>query len=195
MTKKKDEAADALLEADRKTHEAVLPFQKTAPVKAIAWASEIGDQPQLLTLCGGVLAYGLVRGRPDLTRAGARMIASHLLATALKNLVKHRVDRTRPFAVSNKEDLTPKAGRTDTKEETSFPSGHTAGAVAVAEALAREVPGAKWGARAGAAFVGVAQIPRCAHYPTDVGAGVVIGWLAEQVVDKAARVGVQLLRN
>jgi len=195
MSKKTDKAGDALLEADRKTHEAVLPFQASAPVKALAWASEIGDQPQLLTLCGGVLAYGLVRGRPDLTRAGARMIASHLLATALKNVVKHRVDRTRPFAVSDQEDLKPRPGQDRSKEETSFPSGHTAGAVAVAEALAREVPGARTAARAGAAFIALAQIPRSAHYPTDVGAGLAIGWLAEQAVDKAARLGVQLLRN
>ncbi len=195
MSKKRDKAAKALLEADGKTHEAVLPYQDTAPVKAIGWASEVGDQPQLLTLCGGVLAYGLIRGRPDLTRAGARMIASHLLATAMKNFIKHRVDRKRPFAVSSKEDLKPKPGRNSSKEETSFPSGHSAGAMAVAQALSREVPAARAGAMAGAGFIALAQIPRCAHYLSDIGAGLAIGWLAEQAVDKAARVGRQLLTN
>jgi len=195
MSKKSKKTSKALLETDRKTHESVLPYRNTPAVKAIGWLSEVGDQPQLLTLSSGVLAYGLVRGRPDLTRAGARMIASHLLATAMKNVVKRRVDRKRPFAVSQKEDLEPEPGRNESKEETSFPSGHSAGALAVAQALAREVPAARTAAMAGTGFIALAQIPRCAHYPTDVGAGLAIGWLAEQAVDKAARLGLRVLSN
>ena len=187
MGKKKKSAGKALLEVDRKAHEAVQPYQDAAPVKALSWLSELGDQPQMLTLSGSVLAWGVVRGDPRLMRAGGRMIASHLLATWLKNLIKHRVDRTRPFAVQTQEDRKAKPGRDQSKEETSFPSGHSAGALAVAQAFARELPEHRGKALAGAGLIAVAQVPRCAHYPTDVGAGLAIGWASEQMVDAAVR--------
>jgi membrane-associated phospholipid phosphatase len=186
MSKKK-KAGRALLEVDRKAHQAVLPFQDTPPVKALAWLSELGDQPQMLTLSGSVLAWGAVRRDPRLMRAGGRMIASHLLATWIKNVIKHRVDRTRPFAAQGQEDRKPKAGRDTSKEETSFPSGHSAGAMAVAQAFARELPEHRGKALAGAGLIAAAQVPRCAHYPTDVGAGLAIGWASEQLVDAAFR--------
>ena len=56
-------------------------------------------------------------------------------------------------------------------------------AVAVAQAFSREFPEYRIAARSAAALVGVAQIPRCAHYPTDVGVGAVIGLAAEAAVD------------
>jgi undecaprenyl-diphosphatase len=191
MAKKKKSAAHALLEVDRKAHEAVLPYRKAAPVKALSWLSEIGDQPQMLTLSGGVLAWGTLAGDRRLVRAGARMIASHLLATWVKNLIKHRVDRTRPFAARTDEDRKPTPGHDTSKEETSFPSGHSAGALAVAQAFARELPEHRGKALVGAGLIAVAQVPRCAHYPTDVGAGLAIGWASEKLVDSVFRWGTQ----
>jgi membrane-associated phospholipid phosphatase len=114
------------------------------------------------------------------------MIASHLLATWSKNYVKLRVDRTRPRSAKSREDRKPKPGRNNEKEETSFPSGHSAGALAVAQAFAREVPEYRRSALTGAGLIALAQVPRCAHYPTDVGAGLAIGWLSELAVDRAA---------
>jgi undecaprenyl-diphosphatase len=185
--KKKKSAGRALLDIDRKAHEAVLPYQQAGPVKALSWLSELGDQPQLLTLSGSVLAWGVVGGDRRFVRAGARMIASHLLATWIKNVVKHRIDRTRPFAARGDEERKPKPGRDQSKEETSFPSGHSAGALAVANAFARELPEHRAKALAGAGLIAVAQVPRCAHYPTDVGAGLAIGWASERLVDTAFR--------
>ena len=193
MTKKKSKASNvckagkALLAADRKAHQAVQPYRDTSAVKSLSWLSELGDQPQMLTLSGGVLALGVVRRDPRMVRAGGRMIASHLLATWIKNVVKHRVDRTRPFAARAQEDRKPKKGRNTSKEETSFPSGHSAGALAVAQAFAREFPAHRGKALTGAGAIAAAQVPRCAHYPTDVGAGLAIGWLSELAVDRVAR--------
>jgi membrane-associated phospholipid phosphatase len=185
--KKKKRAGSALLDVDRKAHEAVLPYQDAPSVKALSWLSELGDQPQMLTLSGGVLAWGVVSRDRHFVRAGARMVASHLLATWLKNLIKHRVDRTRPFAARTHQDRKPKRGKDQSKEETSFPSGHSAGALAVAQAFARELPEHRGKALAGAGLIAIAQVPRCAHYPTDVGAGLAIGWASELAVDGAAR--------
>ena len=111
------------------------------------------------------------------------MVLSHLLATAAKNFIKHRVDRTRPRSTGSGKGHGIKPGRSHAKEETSFPSGHSAGAAAVARAFARAYPEHRGAALAGAGFIALAQIPRCAHYPTDVGAGLAIGLAAEKAVD------------
>jgi hypothetical protein len=61
----------------------------------------------------------------------------------------------------------------------SFPSGHTAGSVAVARALAGVYPEARLAAYSGAAAVALVQIPRGAHYPLDVAAGALVGVVAD----------------
>jgi membrane-associated phospholipid phosphatase len=165
----------------------VIPHRGSAPVQALSWYSELGDQPQLRTIGGGLLALGLVAWNGRMARAGARMLLAHELATAAKNFVKKRVDRSRPRSADNKEEQKPTAGRSEAKEETSFPSGHSAGAIAVARAFAREFPEYQAPALGAAGLVALAQIPRCAHYPTDVGAGAAIGAAAEAVVDLAWR--------
>ena len=75
-----------------------------------------------------------------------------------------------------------KPGRKRSKEETSFPSGHSAGAIAVARAFAREYPEYRAPALGAAGLIALAQIPRCAHYPSDVGAGLAVGVAAEAAV-------------
>ena len=178
-------ARRALMDADKATVRAVKPQRKSAAVRAMAWASELGDQPQMRILSGGLLALGLVRRDGRMARAGARMFLAHMLATAAKNFVKHRVDRTRPRSTGKGKGHGIEPGRSHAKEETSFPSGHSAGAAAVARAFSRDYPEHEGAALAGAGFIALAQIPRCAHYPTDVGAGLAIGLAAEKAVDAA----------
>ena len=110
------------------------------------------------------------------------MVAAHLIATAAKNFVKRRIDRTRPRSATGRNGHKMKPGRTDTKEETSFPSGHSAGAVAVAQAFAREYPEHRAPVLAAAAAIAVGQIPKNAHYPTDVVAGMLIGAATEGLI-------------
>ena len=181
------EAADAVQEVDAALTDAALPYQETLPVRIVASLSELGDQPQMRVLCGGVILAGLVRRDARMTRAGIRMIAAHTLATAAKNFVKRRVDRTRPRSRPQSNDAEAhkiKAGSNTEKEETSFPSGHSAGAAAVARAFTREYPELSTAAYAGAGLIALAQIPRCAHYPTDVGSGIAVGLAAEALVTR-----------
>ena len=112
------------------------------------------------------------------------MLAAHTLATFAKDFVKHRIDRTRPRSKTKQgKDHVPRPGRRKAKEETSFPSGHSAGAAAVARAFARDYPEYAAPAYAAGGALALAQIPRCALYPTDVGAGLAIGLAAEAIVD------------
>jgi membrane-associated phospholipid phosphatase len=172
----------ALMAADRAAHEALKPYRRTVAVRASTLVAKSGDQPPLLALSGGLVALGFIRRDRRMAGAGARMIAAHLLATAAKNFVKHRVDRRRPRSADGPHAHKPKPGRSRAKEKTSFPSGHSAGAIAVARAFARDYPEHGAPALAAGLAVALAQIPRDAHYPSDVAAGLAIGLAAEAAV-------------
>lgn len=179
------QAAEAAGEADAAAARAMAPY---ADMPWLEPVSGLGDQPQLRTLSLALIAAGLAAGRrsgygPRLARAGVRMLVAHELATLAKNFVKRRVDRTRPRSLGKSgEDHRPTPGTSERKEETSFPSGHAAGSTAAARALAREMPELSGLAAGAGAALALVQIPRCAHYPTDIAAGAAIGFAAEAAV-------------
>jgi membrane-associated phospholipid phosphatase len=175
-------AGEALLDVDHKIHEAVEQDRSSTVVKAAGKLSDVGDQPQLRLLCGGMIVLGVLRKDARMIAAGTRMLLAHELATAAKSAVKHRVHRRRPRSASGKHDEKPHAGHRSGKEDTSFPSGHSAGAMAVASAFSALYPEHRNPALIAAGAVALAQIPRCAHYPTDVGVGLTIGAAADGVI-------------
>ena len=177
-------AAKKTTEAEKRVADFSVEHRDSATVKFISTLSEVGDQPQMRSVSGALIAVGLLSRQPRLARTGVRMLLAHELATAIKDFIKKRVDRTRPRSAKDEHESAAKAGRSTGKEETSFPSGHTAGAVSVARAFARDFPQYRTPALAAAGAVGLAQVPRCAHYPTDVGAGAIIGIAAEAMVSR-----------
>jgi undecaprenyl-diphosphatase len=181
----KTSPAKALRDLDAGVEKAVKPYRREWPVRALGVYGKVGDQPPLLALSGGVLALGLLRADARLAKAGANMIAAHLLATGIKNFLKHRIDRNRPRNADGAADNEAKPGDSRAKAKTSFPSGHSAGAIAVARAFGREYPGYRPAAMGGAGLVAVSQIARSAHFATDVLAGAVIGWSSEAIVNLA----------
>lgn len=184
-TKKLEQAAaDAgpVARFDIAVIEALEPYCDNAMVKAVGKASELADQPPLVTASALTLAAGLATGRPALARTGARMLAAHALATLIKTVIKDRVDRTRPAEVVKKGKHEVKPGRSKAPEKRSFPSGHSAGALAVARAVARENAGAGRIALPLAAAASAIQVPRKTHFPSDVLAGAAIGLVAEALV-------------
>ena len=181
---KPSDAAAAVVEADKAVAEAVLPHEESLPVRLLEHVADLGDQPPMRILCASVIVVGLIGGDRRLARTGVKMLAAHTLATLAKDFVKHRVDRTRPRSSKKPgKDPKPRRGRDRSKEETSFPSGHSAGAMAVASALAREYPDQAIPAYLAGSVLALAQIPRCAHYPSDVGVGSAIGLASEVVTD------------
>ncbi|MDR6788226.1 membrane-associated phospholipid phosphatase [Sphingomonas sp. BE138] len=188
MGKKKKKA---LREAAAREHDATEPLRAlaaTGAMRALAPIAKATDEPPLLALGLGTLAIGAVLRRPALARSGARMVASHLLATGLKTVLKAGVDRARPNATGKAPKLGKGHGTGDTALN-AFPSGHTAGAVAVAQSIGHEAPGIATAAKLAAGTAGAAQVARGAHYTSDVVAGAVIGWVAERVASLAIDAG------
>lgn len=151
-------------------------------VAALAKVGELGDQPPMVALCAATIAAGLARRDGRLVSTGVRMLAAHALATGIKHVIKRSVDRTRPKLLVEEGRYETGPGRHKDGEYSSFPSGHTAGALAVARAFARDYPEGAWPAYVGAAVIAGIQIPRCHHFPSDIGAGAVIGLAAESAV-------------
>lgn len=183
-----NEVGKALLDADHKVHDLVEHDRPRTTVKVLGFLSEVGDQPQLRLISGGMILGGLVRRDARMIGAGARMLLAHELATAIKGAIKHRVDRKRPRSASGKSDEKPHPGHDRDKEENSFPSGHSAGSTAVSSAFSAVYPEYRIPALAASGAIALAQIPRRAHYPTDVGVGLVIGAASAGVVGLAWRI-------
>lgn len=185
--KKRKNGLSAIEEADAATVDAIAPYSGSKPVKLLSLLSEIGDQPPMRALCVALIAAGAIGRSRRLAAAGLHMLAAHHFATRAKDALKLNVDRTRPRSRSGPDGHRLAAGKKKAKEETSFPSGHSAGAIAVARAFARHYPEHEKAALAAAGLVAIVQIPRCAHYPSDVAAGLAIGVASEAAADGVER--------
>ncbi len=191
----KAKAAEPLLEIDRQARRLFKPYRETAPVKALAWVAQAGDQLQLRVLCAGVIGIAIVRRDERLLRAGARMLVSHELATLAKKAVKNHVDRWRPHSADDARQVKPRKGHSQAKALNSFSSGHSAGAMAVACAFAAEYPERRAAALAAGSAISVVQVPTASHYPSDVAAGATLGVTANAVVGLAWQTAVRLGRS
>lgn len=168
--------------ADRQATHKLAKHRRNPLMKAIGFLSEVADQPPLVAASLGTLAIGLATRRGDLARGGARMLASHLVATGAKLAIKRQIDRTRPSAALDRGASRFEVGDTGGHDEKSFPSGHTAGAVAVALAASHDIDGAALPAALATGAVAAAQAPAGNHYLLDVVVGGAVGWAAEAVV-------------
>lgn len=185
---KTTKAAGKLARVDRAVTNAAAAHRDAPAVKLLGAMSEVADQPPLILLGLGTIAAGAMLRRPAVMRSGVRILASELVATKLKSLVKHSVDRTRPEKAIATGKHRFERGRSHDHEETSFPSGHAAGAVAVAGAIAQDVPGALVPAYLVAGSVAAIQMPRGKHYVLDVVVGAAIGLVAQKATSAVLRV-------
>lgn len=180
---KKHRPPTKIEQADIAAVQAVGPWLGNPLVRAVSATGKLGDEPPILMLSGATVAAGLLRKDVRLIRCGARMLAAHAIAIGAKTLGKNKVDRTRPKTLMKKGEYKAETGDSRDPELRSFPSGHTAGAFAVASAAAREYPGAGAPLYTAATVIGALQIPRKAHFPTDVIAGALVGIAAEAAVN------------
>ncbi|MEG3087048.1 phosphatase PAP2 family protein [Sphingomonas sp. PB4P5] len=184
---KSKKAATSVVKADRKLSRKAAAQRDTPAVKRVEAAGDLADQPPLIVLSVVTILVGAVLRRPAVAKSGVRMLASHLIATGLKNVVKHSVDRTRPAKALDSGEHRFKTGDSREHDQTSFPSGHTAGAVAIASAVAHDAPGAALLVYAVAGAAAAAQLPSGKHYLLDTVAGAVVGYIGELVASAALR--------
>jgi membrane-associated phospholipid phosphatase len=142
-------------------------------------------------LSAAVLAGGLISRDRRLAGTGIAMLAAIAGADLGKSLTKGLVHRSRPHVLMDEDRYKAGSGGSDDKPEQSFPSGHTAGSIAVARAVSRNYPRA--GAAAGilTVAIGASRLAKGAHWPLDVLGGAVIGLAAEKIT--AALLGAALV--
>ncbi|MEG8043371.1 phosphatase PAP2 family protein [Sphingomonas sp. LR59] len=177
-----ERAAKTVEAADRGVTLKAAEQRDRPAVKAVGFLAEIGDQPQLVATSIGTAVIGLIARRPDMIRGGVRMLAAHAAATFVKSAIKSSVDRTRPEKAIEDGKATFEPGDSDDHDQTSFPSGHTAGAVAVARAVSRDIDGAGAPAAIITGMVAAAQPINGKHYLSDLVVGAAVGWIAEALV-------------
>lgn len=164
-----------------------IPLRDDPAVKAIGTASEVGDQPPLYAISAGVLTAGVLTGDRRAAKAGLCMLAAHFLTIRFKDAIKHLIDRSRPDLIAKQGTYEMRPGHRAAKDYTSFPSGHTASAVAVALAWGREYPKQRGAAMGLASVIAAAQVVRSKHFVSDLIAGAAVGIVAEYLAARWLR--------
>ncbi len=132
--------------------------------------SSAADYSRLSIVSGAVLA---ITGGDDGRRAAVVGLSSAAVTSAFTNLVvkpfgrRHRPNRSR--------EGVPSARHVPMPSSHSFPSGHTATAVAFASGAGRVLPVAGAPLHGLAALVAYSRVHTGVHYPGDVVAGAVLG--------------------
>lgn len=119
---------------------------------------------------------------PDRRRFVPQLLAGSLGAGIVANLVKLLVIRIRPrdlevLPATVWETFGGLFSMVDGNRSQSFPSAHTATAVGLAVMLSASYPRGRWFFTAMAILVGMQRIHCSAHFPSDVFAGAVVGWI------------------
>jgi len=143
----------------------------TAVDGALDAGNAYGSAWVALGMTAGVTAFGVLGGRPELTRAGVDMTKALALAGVAVWTLKLTVERARPNGAMY-----------------SFPSGHTATAFATAPVLQAHF-GWKVGAPAYAlaTLTAFGRMEENRHYFSDVIAGATIGILAGRFASRGQR--------
>lgn len=171
-------------QADRDLTHAAAEKRDEPVVRVLGFVSEAADQLPLTGIVLATIATGAALGRPALVRGGVRMLIAHGIAAAMKTAIKRTVDRARPEHAIESGDERFDTGGTDDHDLNSFPSGHTAGAVAVSRALAVDLPSTAVPGMMLATAVAAIQLPRGKHYIGDVLAGAAVGWVAARAASE-----------
>ncbi|HUV03516.1 MAG TPA: phosphatase PAP2 family protein [Armatimonadota bacterium] len=129
--------------------------------------NSLGSPGFLLPLIGGMYFTGSKDDKDTAKMALSALVNAAIMTGGMKALA----GRARPV-VSDEGEF---AGPGTRKGYTSFPSGHTASAFAVATVLAKRHPKQKWLYYGLATAVGIARVRKSAHFPSDVLVGAAVG--------------------
>lgn len=131
-----------------------------------AWCSDESEHKIANAVSNSIAPYLVVgelslladgnKAKPEMVQGAKALLATGLITQTLKYTVREK----RP----NSESLT------------SFPSGHTSAAFAMATVIADYKPRYKWLAYGTATAIGVSRVSVGAHYWQDVAAGAALGY-------------------
>jgi hypothetical protein len=183
LTKSRLEKLPVIERVDVRMVEAARPMLEAPAVRKIGKLGRMGDDKILFALSASIIIAGVATRNGRLQRSGFRMLIAQFVAKVAKEAGKNSVDRSRPSEQLEKGRYVAKRGHSKADALRSFPSGHTASALAVARAFAREYPRYAKPVLAAATVVGLLQVPRRANYPSDVAAGSGAGLFAEKLAD------------
>lgn len=168
---------------DRAVYAAVARTETPTLDAAMRRLSDAANYSKLSLAAGALLALGGgARGR----RAALSGLASVVVTeTVVNTVVKPVGRRRRPDRIA---DEVPVDRHVRMPASRSFPSGHTAAAVAFAHGVARVMPWAGVPLHALAAVVGYSRVHTGVHYPGDVLGGAVLGaMLSDATAGSVAR--------
>jgi len=148
-------------------------------------AEKIGNGGYELALLGVFAGAGWAFGDGNLTDTALLAVESFLAANAAGTVVKYSVGRSRPYGEDGKRAFKPFAFKT---VHTSFPSGHTTSAFAVASVLAAryDSPWAGIAAYGAASATALQRIYSDKHWASDVFSGAVLGTAVGRAVVRPA---------
>jgi membrane-associated phospholipid phosphatase len=170
-----------LAHADLAVAAAAAKAGRRPAVKPFALLAEIADKRPLLAGGIAIAGIGALRGDRRMRRSGLRMLLAVGLALGATRLGKSRIGRTRPDRLVDEGQHAFHPGGPDAHDWNSFPSAHSAGGFAAARALGRDY---KWASPPGlsaAVTAGGLKVLKGDHFPSDVIAGLAIGWCAEAI--------------
>lgn len=145
---------------------------------------KLGNGGTLVTISLLLLGAGYTLKRQTLTRVALDSLLAHGAVAILVNGLKHIIGRPRPR-------LTHSGGwqwwpSLDSGLD-SFPSGHTSATVAVVTVLVRALPRYRGVLFVLAVWVGASRVWRGSHFPGDVVAGMVLGFVVGSVFNAPLR--------
>ncbi|MES2303925.1 MAG: phosphatase PAP2 family protein [Gemmatimonadota bacterium] len=148
--------------------------------------SKFGEVVVIGPVVGGLAAVGLLSGQPRITRTAGRVAASIIVADLLTQPMKYLTGRRRPYQDNNLDatDFSPFSGHT------SFPSGHSTAAFALATTLGDATGNtlARVGLYALATGTAWGRVAEADHWVSDVLAGAGIGILSAKFASGKIRV-------
>jgi membrane-associated phospholipid phosphatase len=159
--------------------------QRSPGSDRVARVFKYGGEPVLIFgVSGGILAAGVISGRPELTRRGGRVLASVVAAGLTTGALKEITGRFRPDTTTD-----PYVFRPFTNHD-AFPSGHATMAFALATSLSAEIhrPWATALLYAGATGTAWSRLNDQKHWLSDVLAGATVGITAANVIEGRWRI-------
>ncbi|MDH6605568.1 membrane-associated phospholipid phosphatase [Streptomyces sp. SAI-208] len=155
--------------------------------KALSAVEESAESTKLW--CGAAVAMAWKGGWRGRRAAAAGLVALTVAQLVSNGLCKQLADRPRP-----PEEWIPHDEVADRPDSSSFPSGHTAAAVAFTAAVAPTWPTAGVLCALPATMVAVERVQSGAHYPSDVAGGAAVGLAAAWLTHRAPALLLRLWR-